>query len=83
MDAVGELGTPIEHGRLLAHGSARPGFFIEGGFSGAPLLDETTNAVIGMVNAAARDATRSARRSSFPPTSSNWHGRRWPARTRG
>ncbi len=58
MDAVGELGTPIEHGRLLAHGSARPGFFIEGGFSGAPLLDETTNAVIGMINAAARDDSK-------------------------
>ena len=52
MDAAGELGTPIEHGRLLAHGSALPGFFIEGGFSGAPLLDETTNAVIGMAAAA-------------------------------
>jgi hypothetical protein len=48
MDASGEIGTPIEYGRLLAHGTALPGFFIEGGFSGAPLLDETSNAVIGM-----------------------------------
>jgi energy-coupling factor transporter ATP-binding protein EcfA2 len=58
MDAAGELGTPIEHGRLLAHGSALPGFFIEGGFSGAPLLDEATNAVIGMAAAATRDQSR-------------------------
>ena len=62
MDAAGELGTPIEHGRLLAHGSALPGFFIEGGFSGAPLLDEASNAVIGMAAAATRDA---ARRTAF------------------
>ncbi|HME27037.1 MAG TPA: trypsin-like peptidase domain-containing protein [Acetobacteraceae bacterium] len=58
MDAAGELGTPIEHGRLLAHGSALPGFFIEGGFSGAPLLDEASNAVIGMAAAAARDESK-------------------------
>jgi hypothetical protein len=58
MDASGELGTPIEHGRLLAHGSALPGFFIEGGFSGSPLLDEASNAVIGMAAAAARDETK-------------------------
>ncbi len=58
MDAAGELGTPIEHGRLLAHGSALPGFFIEGGFSGAPLLDEATNAVIGMAAAATRDPSQ-------------------------
>ncbi len=58
MDAAGELGTPIEHGRLLAHGNALPGFFIEGGFSGAPLLDEVTNAVVGMAAAATRDASR-------------------------
>jgi hypothetical protein len=56
MDAAGELGTPIEHGRLLAHGSALPGF------SGAPLLDEASNAVIGMAAAATRDA---ARRTAF------------------
>jgi hypothetical protein len=62
MDAAGELGTPIEHGRLLAHGNALPGFFIEGGFSGAPLLDEVSNAVIGMAAAATRDA---ARRTAF------------------
>jgi WD40 repeat protein len=62
MDAAGELGTPIEHGRLLAHGNALPGFFIEGGFSGAPLLDDVSNAVIGMAAAATRDA---ARRTAF------------------
>jgi hypothetical protein len=58
MDAAGQLGTPIEYDRLLAHGSALPGFFIEGGFSGAPLLDETTNGVIGMAAVATRDPTR-------------------------
>ena len=62
MDAVGEIGTSIEYGRLLAHGSALPGFFIEGGFSGAPLLDETASTVIGMAAAAARDE---AKRTAF------------------
>src|SRR5262249_26972909 len=54
MDATGELGTLIEHGRLLAHGNTLPGFFIEGGFSGAPLLDLASNSVIGMAAAAPR-----------------------------
>ncbi|TDH58066.1 hypothetical protein E2C06_34555, partial [Dankookia rubra] len=60
MDAAGEVGTPIEHGRLLTRGDALPGFFIEGGFSGAPLLDDgaATNAVLGMAAEAERDQGR-------------------------
>ncbi|MGK7870557.1 nSTAND1 domain-containing NTPase [Falsiroseomonas sp. E2-1-a20] len=58
MDAAGEIGTTIAHGRLLAMGNALPGFFIEGGFSGAPLLDEGSSAVLGMAAEAERDQAR-------------------------
>jgi hypothetical protein len=58
MEAVGKLGTRIEFGRMLAQGRGQEGFFIEGGFSGAPLLDPTTDAVLGMAVEATRDGTR-------------------------
>jgi hypothetical protein len=58
MDAAGEFQTAIEHGRLLARGADLPGFFIEGGFSGAPLLEGETSAVFGMAAEATRDQNR-------------------------
>ena len=58
VDADGIIGTEVEFGRLLARGDGLPGFFIEGGFSGAPVLDENTGAVLGMVAAAVRDETK-------------------------
>ncbi|WP_043345788.1 nSTAND1 domain-containing NTPase, partial [Belnapia moabensis] len=58
MDAAGEIGTTLEHGRLLAVGNTLPGFFIEGGFSGAALLDETSSSVLGMAAEAAQDESK-------------------------
>ena len=62
METSGELGTRVELGRLLAHGRRQEGFFIEGGFSGAPLLDRQSGAVLGMAVEATRDG---ARRTAF------------------
>jgi hypothetical protein len=58
MEAQGKLGTRIEFGRMLAQGRGQEGFFIEGGFSGAPLLDPSTDVVLGMAVEATRDGTR-------------------------
>jgi hypothetical protein len=58
MDASGTIGTRVEFGRLLAHGEGTQGFFIESGFSGAPLFDVLTGAVLGMAAEATRDAAR-------------------------
>jgi hypothetical protein len=58
MDASGTLGSPREFGRLIAHGNSLPGFFITGGFSGAPLFDTEAGVVLGMAAEAARDESR-------------------------
>ena len=58
METSGKLGTRIEYGRMLAHGHPDGGFFIEGGFSGAPLLDPQTNAVLAMAVKSTRDSSR-------------------------
>lgn len=55
MDAKGQLGIPVEHGRLIAHGDGLPGFFIEGGYSGAPILDGYSATLLGMVALAVRE----------------------------
>ena len=62
MEAAGKLGINIEFGRMLAQGERQQGFFIESGFSGAPLLDQQTGVVLGMAVQATRDA---ARRTAF------------------
>ncbi len=58
MEAAGKLGTRVEFGRMLAQGEGQEGFFIEAGFSGAPLVDPQTDAVLGMAVEATRDGTR-------------------------
>jgi WD40 repeat protein/energy-coupling factor transporter ATP-binding protein EcfA2 len=58
MDAQGELRIPVEHGRLIAHGDGLPGFFIEGGYSGAPILDGRSAVLLGMAALAVRERDR-------------------------
>jgi Trypsin-like peptidase domain len=55
MDAHGTLGVGIEFNRLVAHGDNLPGFFLEGGFSGAPILDTESASVLGMAALAVRE----------------------------
>jgi hypothetical protein len=58
MDAHGSLGASIEFGRLIAHGDTLPGFFLEGGYSGAPILDSESATVRGMAALAVRERER-------------------------
>jgi energy-coupling factor transporter ATP-binding protein EcfA2 len=58
MDAHGQLSRPIEFGRLIAHGDDLPGFFIEGGYSGGPILDGQTAVLLGMAAMAVREKER-------------------------
>jgi WD40 repeat protein len=58
MDARGTLGVSIEFGRIVAHGDSLPGFFLEGGYSGAPILDSESQTVRGMAALAVRERDR-------------------------
>ena len=63
VEAEGDLRAATEFGRIMARGDARPGgFFIEGGFSGAPLIDRGSGSVVGMAVEATYDP---ARRTAF------------------
>ncbi|MBR1173741.1 trypsin-like peptidase domain-containing protein [Bradyrhizobium sp. KB893862 SZCCT0404] len=55
MDARGQIGRLAEHDRLIAHGDQLPGFFIEGGYSGAPIVDRQSAVLIGMAAMAVRE----------------------------
>jgi WD40 repeat protein len=55
MDAQGQLSVPVEHGRLIAHSDGLPGFFIEGGYSGAPILNGHSAVLFGMAALAVRE----------------------------
>jgi hypothetical protein len=53
MNAQGKLGAVDALGRWIARGEGDvPGYFLEGGFSGAPVFDLNTHAVLGMASAA-------------------------------
>jgi hypothetical protein len=58
MNACGKLGPSIEFGRLVAQGDGPIGFFIEAGFSGAPLLDMVSGVLLGVAAEATRDQSR-------------------------
>jgi hypothetical protein len=47
--------VPVEHGRIIAHGYGLPGFFIEGGYSGAPIFDGQSAVLLGMAALAVRE----------------------------
>jgi hypothetical protein len=58
MDAHGHLSLPADYGRLIAHADDRPGFFIEGGYSGAPIFDGESAVLLGMAALAVRERER-------------------------
>jgi hypothetical protein len=82
MDAHGTLGVGIEFNRLVAHGDNLPGFFLEGGFSGAPILDTESASVLGMAALAVRERDRrtafvlpmSALEYAWPPLARPYQG---------